>query len=243
MYEQYDPESLTESAYIQGVTEQGVNETHANPNAADTSKEADAPSAKETGKGEGTFAARFCGPNETGKPLDAELAQGIRCMMTEKMEEKALNEVMEGYETPAKLPELCVPLVNETIWTSLSPKVRSVDCKMQRVQKYIIKGMTAGLTDMTAADAKKNNEDSWACLTAANNELNMLRRELIKPELNQRFAHLCRPSVKVTNLLFGDDLGKQIKDLTESQKATWQVICQKSWVSVRWCVEQASYTI
>ena len=73
-YEHYDPESLTESANIQGVNEQGVNETPANPQDADTSKEADVSSAKETGKGEGKFAAHFCGSNETAKPLDAELA-------------------------------------------------------------------------------------------------------------------------------------------------------------------------
>ena len=146
-------------------------------------------------------------------------------MMTEKLEEKTLLKVMENYEIPSNLQELRVPLVNDTIWNSLSSKVRSLDLKAQRVQKFMFKGVTAALKEMTVP--KKSEEDSLACLIAVNNELNMLRRELIGPELNQRYAHLCRSSVKVTSFLFGDDLGKQIKDLTENQKATWQIVKQK----------------
>ena len=43
---------------------------------------------------------------------------------------------------------------------------------------------------------------------------------MIKPDLNPEFHHLCSPKNKVTDWLFGDDLGKQVKDLQEESKAT-----------------------
>ena len=177
-----------------------------------------------SGNNETGFAARFCCNNTKGKAVDHEIATGIRRMMTDKIQEKMINEVMDTYDTPENIPELCVPLVNDTIWNSLSPRVRSTDCKIQRAQKYLIKGLTAYVADKSKTQTNEADEDAWACLTAANNELNMIRRDLIKPELNQRFTHLCRTTAKVTDQLFGDDLSKQIKDLAESQKATWQVV-------------------
>ena len=47
----------------------------------------------------------------------------------------------------------------------------------------------------------------------------MFRREAIKPDLIPRFQPLCKPSVGVTEHLFGEDLGKVVKDMTEQQRA------------------------
>ena len=38
--------------------------------------------------------------------------------------------------------------------------------------------------------------------------------------MNQRYTHLCKPSVAVTKWLFGDNLSNQVKDLREEQKTT-----------------------
>ena len=61
-------------------------------------------------------------------------------------------------------------------------------------------------------------------MAAANNKLNMLRQEVIKTEINNRFLPLCKPSVKVTDFLFGHDLGSQMRDLAAAQKTTSQVV-------------------
>ena len=52
-------------------------------------------------------------------------------------------------------------------------------------------------------------------LAAAVFEMNMLRRDLIKPGLHEKFAALCKPSIAVTEYLFGNDLTKHIKDIDE----------------------------
>ena len=71
--------------------------------------------------------------------------------------------------------------------------------------------------------------DAIALIGAANFELNMRRREQIKPELNEDYKHLCSSSVPFTNSLFGNDtdLSKQLKDLAEATKLN-RKICHDS---------------
>ena len=64
------------------------------------------------------------------------------------------------------------------------------------------------------------------CLAAAVFEMNMLRRELIKPGLPEKFLPLCKISIPVTENLFGDELSKSIKDIDEMNKITGKMARQ-----------------
>ena len=57
--------------------------------------------------------------------------------------------------------------------------------------------------------------DAFALFANANTELNHRQRELIKPDLHNDYKHFCSSSRAITDQLFGDDLPKQVKDLTE----------------------------
>ena len=57
--------------------------------------------------------------------------------------------------------------------------------------------------------------DSIAMLANANKEINMRRKEMIKPDLHDDYKHLCSSSIEPTSFRFGDELPKQVKDLTE----------------------------
>jgi len=48
--------------------------------------------------------------------------------------------------------------------------------------------------------------DSFVLLGHLINEVNLKRRELIKPDLNEQFRQLRTSQTPVTKLLFGDDL-------------------------------------
>ena len=54
-----------------------------------------------------------------------------------------------------------------------------------------------------------------ALFANANSKLNQRGRELIKPDLHDEYKHLCSSSLAITDQLFGDDLPKQVKELTE----------------------------
>ena len=51
----------------------------------------------------------------------------------------------------------------------------------------------------------------------------MKRRELIKPDLESPFTKLCKPEIAPTTKLFGDDLSKQLKELTEVSRVGKQL--------------------
>ena len=202
-----DGEDDTQMEYSNGDNAvQSHEDTHQEPNA-------------------GTFIERFTGTAGMGAPVSEGLAGSLKFMLTEKLDEKVLTEVMDLYEIPVNLSELRVPKVNATIWENVSSKARSSDLQMQRIQKCLVKGLTALTKDMDNPTASQ--QDALACLASGYFESNMLRRELIKPELNPKYSHLCKPSIIVTEQLFGDDLSRQIKDLDEAQKATGMVMKQK----------------
>jgi hypothetical protein len=60
--------------------------------------------------------------------------------------------------------------------------------------------------------------DAFTFLAAGMKEMNVKRRELLKPDLNASYKLLCAPTVPMTAELFGDDLSTQVKDITEANK-------------------------
>ena len=68
--------------------------------------------------------------------------------------------------------------------------------------------------------------DAIAILGNANWRLNMKRREIIKPELNLPYTRLCKEEIKPSQKLFGDDLPKHRKEMTDAKRAGQQM--QKS---------------
>ena len=114
----------------------------------------------------------------------------------------------------------------------LSRKTRSVDLAFQRVQEPLLQGLSAltnlagklvkDITDGKTPDTRQVLDhvmDSIALLSNTNWKLNMRRRELIKPDLNSPYTRLCKEEIKPSTKLFGDDLSKHLKDMSEPKKA------------------------
>ena len=118
---------------------------------------------------------------------------------------------------------------------------------MQRVQNALVKGMTnvALIADLVLKSSEdkdnidttalldklwKLTEDSLCCLGAANWELVQRHQEALTPQIPKDYAHLCAQQVKFTDSLFGDDVTKQIKDITDNNKVTHKLLDKnKSW--------------
>lgn len=106
------------------------------------------------------------------------------------------------------------------IWKNVHKSVRIMDLKIQRCQKPLIKGKTAFVQATKDSPALTETEqDAGALLSNASFELNRLRKDLIKPGASYRYTHLCKPSVRTSKWLFGDDLHKAVKEMDEEQKA------------------------
>ena len=65
--------------------------------------------------------------------------------------------------------------------------------------------------------------DGVLLLANANQELNYRRRELMRPQLNANYRHLCCPSNPVTSLLFVDDLPKAVKDISDTNRLNFKL--------------------
>ena len=104
--------------------------------------------------------------------------------------------------------------------------MRKPDVRMQKVKTSSFKGICA-LTGMinklveqiltfpVGNELLQEATDAFALFANANTELNHRQRELIRPDLHNDYKHLCSSSLAITDQLFGVDLPKQVKDLTE----------------------------
>ena len=165
------------------------------------------------------FAAKFAVPTGVGEHLDEEIANTARFYLQEALDETALDETYKKYPMPGNCFPLKTPKVNPTVWENLPTPTRTRDLKLQKIEKALTTGITAFASTLDAATLSEAQNDALGLLCHANYELNQIRRDLIKPELDANCSQLCKPSNPVTNYLFGDDLGKQVKELQEQKKA------------------------
>ncbi|XP_030837256.1 uncharacterized protein LOC105445490 [Strongylocentrotus purpuratus] len=152
------------------------------------------------------------------------VAPGLDQENEDKLEENVLEEAGGKYPPPSNCTPLCCPKVNAAIWENLSSHTRSRDLKLQRIQKPLTRGLTAFIQTLSPDSLSETQQDALALLCNTNFEINCLRKDQIKPDLNAKYSHLCKPATPVSQYLFGDDLTKRVKDLTEQQKAASGVV-------------------
>ncbi|XP_071482177.1 uncharacterized protein [Diadema antillarum] len=169
------------------------------------------------------IAAKFAVNADIGEPIEEEIAQSATYLLTHQLENKALEETAAKYALPSNCQAMDSPKVNPFIWDNLPTHTKSRDLKLQKIQKSMTKGINAFVRSLPSGNITDPQQDALALLCSSSFELNCLRRELIKPDLDSRCARLCKPEnmVGTTNkLLFGDNLSKKVKDLMEEQKVT-----------------------
>ncbi|XP_030842058.1 uncharacterized protein LOC100892194 [Strongylocentrotus purpuratus] len=165
------------------------------------------------------IAAKFAVPTGLGEPVDEEIANSASYLIMNRLEDKVLADTSAKYLPPSNCEYLDTPKVNSAIWDNLTQRSRTRDLKLQRVQRSLTRGLSAFTQSLSSQTITETQQDSLALICNANFELNSLRKEFIKPEMNEAYSHLCKPSAPVTKYLFGDDLGKRMKDLKEEQRA------------------------
>ena len=161
--------------------------------------------------------------DETGPDISQELASLVNQFVKEGIVDEKLSEKLKNHPRPKNCDTLSKVSVNKVIWDKLTSNTRSQDVKLQKVQTTIIAAISAvakavdKLLVMTEIDRDiiRSLVDGIGLLATANREVNFRRREHIKPELNFNYKHLCSNTLPVTTELFGDDISKQVKELTE----------------------------
>ena len=178
----------------------------------------------------------FTSSKKTSPAIAGKIAELVDSMLVGGLSTETVKERAEKHSPPENCRYLSVTTVNEEIWDLLSQKTRSVDLAFQRVQEPLLQGLSAltnlagklvkDITDGKTLDTRQVLDhvmDSVALLSNTNWKLNMRRRELIKPDLNSPYTRLCKEDIKPSTKLFGDDLSKHLKDMSEAKKAGQQM--------------------
>ena len=164
--------------------------------------------------------------------VDEELAKLVNDWFREGMEEGGHTDLIKTLNRPANATSLVTVLTNQMVWDFLSPSTRTNDKKMQNVQTSLIKGSIA-LTKLTqkmgkldapeVLDLIGNAMEALALLGHANRQLCMFRREAMKPDMKGEYSHLCSHNLQFTDFLFGDDVPKTVKDITDCSRISNRV--------------------
>lgn len=120
-------------------------------------------------------ASRFAGPSENGPPVEENLANSMNYLITTKDEDKNIMDTCQNFLQPENCEALVVPRVNPTIWDNLSATTRTVDSKLQRCEKPLVKGLTALVSSYDGKELSETEENILALLSNSLFELNMLR--------------------------------------------------------------------
>ena len=163
-----------------------------------------------------------------GPAIDGNLVSLVDKIMREKANEDKITGLKKQHETPENCTTLSETKVNQGVWNNLDESARSTDLKFQKVQKSLVKGIIIIVTEVNKLmgnsgiqnidDIVGSLMDGVLLLATANQELNYRRRELMRPQLNASYRHLCSPSNPVTSLQFGDDLQKAVKDISDTNR-------------------------
>ena len=168
----------------------------------------------------------FSVTEKTSPATDANLEEiKVKSLLNEKLPKEKLNEVQAKYLRPENCTNLVAPKINKQIWQQLRQETRNTDSAFHKGQSLLISGLYVVLQMCNSSSGEQKNAltHTAVLLLSANRDLNLKRRDLIRPDLNKQYASLCNPSTTISTFLFGDDLNKEVEELTKSNKLSNKV--------------------
>ena len=168
--------------------------------------------------------------------ITEKVASLIDNMASGGLSPETVKERIDKYPPPENCKFLCTTTINEEVWELLARRSRTVDFAFQKIQELLVQGLSSLsiLGDHLVKDLQTGKPTnvcqvldqvmkSIALVANANYKLNMKRRELIKPDLSPPYTRLCKEDIKPSTKLFGDELSKHLKDMTEAKKVGRQM--------------------
>lgn len=188
------------------------------------------------------MAKKFRTCEHVDSDIDDALATNITQLFRNGISDERYNELIKDdlNARPANCEGLVVSKTNRLIWDAVSHNTRLNDKKLQSVATSIIKASTIlakTVNDMAKVEEVcqqvtpfiENGNNVLALLGQANRQLNLTRRDFMRPDLREDYAHLCNHSSPFTSELFGDDVGKKAREIEDCNKIGNRL--QRSFVS------------
>ena len=156
------------------------------------------------------LAEEFSTADKTSAPVNAKLATMIEELIKGNLPKAKLEQLVEKYPR--------------------SENCKSSDRALQKAQQLFISSIYATINacEKASDELKATLAHSLVLALAGNRELNLRRRESLKPDLNAQFASLCNQTTPITSELFGDDLGKEIDEVSRANKLSRKLSSKRS---------------
>ena len=154
----------------------------------------------------------------TAPALEEDVAVTLNKLFKHGRSRAVTKDLIGKFPRPANL-NLKPLALNEEVKSNIPKFAKFRDLKAQGVQTALclaanplaqmISGAKAGQLDKTKTTQLALA--SMSMLAIANNNLNQIRRDTIKPNLNKKYQGICSPPKDESDLLFGDKLADRMK--------------------------------
>ena len=129
------------------------------------------------------LALEFSTAEKTSAALNTSLAELVNGLINEKVPKEKLAHLQETYLRPDNCPYLISPKINKQIWQQLCQETRNSDSAFQKAQGFLMTGL------YTILQICQNDKGvpmdhlihAIVLLMSANRELNLERRDLLRP--------------------------------------------------------------
>ena len=162
--------------------------------------------------------------DEVDSAVNGNLATMVNKVFREGISDDKLQKLLKETHRPDNCDSLVKTRVNNLVWNLLSPQIHTIDSNMQKIQEAMIKAAII-FTKLLSVNASILHEtqieagtDTLGLLGQANKLLNLRRKELHKSNLNPEYHFLCSASQKFTDMLYGDDISKNVKEIQDVNK-------------------------
>ncbi|XP_060572556.1 uncharacterized protein LOC132730607 [Ruditapes philippinarum] len=178
------------------------------------------------------MAKRFKTTETCDSKVDSVLASTVNDLFLNGLDEDHYNKLTkdELNARPENCEALSVVKMNQLIWDAVSPNARTSDRKLQYIEESVIKSGTLlvkVVNELDKLDSENDGKlgplieqcnDVLALLGHANKQINMTRKDFLRPEMSKEYTHLCSQSRPFTKFLFGDDVSKSAKEIEDCSK-------------------------
>ena len=181
------------------------------------------------------MAKKFRAVEHVDKDVDSTPALNVKELFHKGIDADRYKELMkdENDARPENCEGLTVVKTNRLIWDAVSHNARLNDKKLQNIELSVVKAATIlTKTVNNMATLEKDCQEFSPLIDSCNNvlallghtnrQINLARKDFLKPELKYKYAHMCNHSVPFTSELFRDDVSKQAREIEDINKlGTW----------------------
>jgi hypothetical protein len=167
-----------------------------------------------------------------GPKINEKIASIVNKLRLQRITQEQSKSIMKRHNKPENV-EVRLPKCEQSIWNEIPGKARVTDVKFQTVQTVLLSSINCQLevaNTLLASNADKDVLttclDGITLAMTANYDLNLRRREAMRPQFKPEFAKgLCSSTSPADEFLFGGDTAKRVKEINELNKLK---VCRNS---------------